>query len=302
MKDEREDGRERYYWDLTGYLVARGVLSVEEIATANAAIDSVLGEITMREQGTGDSRFLKGTGARWYRGQNLLNLHQPHCEPFRDLLVHPAVVSRLNWMCGPGFRLDHGPQFNNAVKGTEGLSMHGADEPHREFVAYHHQNGESYCGGVTVTWNLTDCPAGGGGFACVPGSHKSQFRMPPKVRNSDEVERMVIQPEIRAGDVLFFMDGAQTHGSHPWRNDHDRRSILYKYAARSTTRQGPSRKLCEPEIYWGEETVAEMTPVERAVMYGPASAPGSDRLFLDVDEEGSVFLEKGLRTSGKYRR
>ena len=96
MKDERENGRERYFWDLTGYLVVHGVLSSGEIAAANAVIVSLLGHITMGEQGTGDSRFLKGTGARWYRGQNLLNLPQPHCEVFRDLLVHPAVVSRLN--------------------------------------------------------------------------------------------------------------------------------------------------------------------------------------------------------------
>ncbi len=295
MENQKADRRERYFWDLTGYLVVRGVIGAKEIAAANAAIDTVLEQIVMGAQSTGDSRFLKGTGPRWYSGQNLLNLQKPHCEPFRNLLVHPAVVMRLNWMCGPGFRLDHGPQFNNAVKGTEGLRMHGSGEPHREYVAYHHQDGEGYCGGVTVTWNLTDCPAGGGGFACVPGSHKSQIRMPPTVRNSDGTEGIVIQPEIKAGDVLFFMDGAQTHGSHPWRNDHDRRSILYKYATRSATRGGPSRELCEPGIYWGEETVEDMTPVERAVMFGPASAPGSDEMFLDIDGEGAVSVGKPTR-------
>lgn len=302
MKAERADQRERYFWDLTGYLIVRAVLTSEEIIAANKAIDSILEQIGTRQKGTGESRFLKGTGARWYRGQSLLNLPNPHCAPFRNLLAHPVVVSRLNWMCGAGFRLDHGPQFNNATKGTEGLRMHGAGEPHREFVAYHHQNGESYCGGVTVTWNLTDCPAGGGGFTCAPGSHKSGFRMPDAVRYSDEPERAIVQPEINAGDVLFFMDGAQTHGTHPWQNDHDRRSILYKYAARTATRGGPSRELCLPEVYWGEEMVADMTPEERAVMFGPASAPGNDEMFLNVDDEGSVFLEKPKGSSGKYTR
>jgi ectoine hydroxylase-related dioxygenase (phytanoyl-CoA dioxygenase family) len=292
MKVKKEDRRERYFWDLTGYLIVSGVLTADEIAAANAAIDTVVERVDMQHDVTGDSQFLKGTGARWYLGENLLNLPKPHCESFRNLLAHPVVVSRLNWMCGPGFRLDHGPQFNNAVKGTEGLVMHGAGEPHREYVAYHHQDGESYCGGVTVTWNLNDCPAGGGGFACAPGSHKSQFRMPDAVRHCDENQGTVIQPEIKAGDVLFFMDGAQTHGTHPWRNDHDRRSILYKYATRTATRGGPSSEVCAPEIYWGEETVADMTPVERAVMYGPASAPGTDKMFLVVDDNGSVFLEK----------
>ena len=106
--------------------------------------------------------FCGGTGSRWAHGTSLLELPRPYCDPVRDLLAHPVVVKYLNVMCGAGFRLDHGPQFNNAVKGTAGLVLHGAGEPHREYVAYHHQNGEMYCGGVTVTWNLTDCPAGKG--------------------------------------------------------------------------------------------------------------------------------------------
>ncbi len=287
------DHRERYFWDLTGYLVVPEVLTPEEMAAANQAIDSLLDRVGMGERGSGteDSSFLQGTGARWYHGENLLVLPKPHCDPFRGLLAHPAVVSRLNWMCGPGFRLDHGPQFNNAIKGTEGLRLHGAGEPHREFVAYHHQKGESYCGGVTVTWNLTDCPAGGGGFACTPGSHKSQFPMPQEVRTSDESEGAVVQPEIRAGDILFFMDGAQTHGTHPWRNAHERRSILYKYAGRTATRGGPSSTVCPPEIYWGEELVARMSSEERAVMFGPCSAPGREDMYLLVDEDGTVRLE-----------
>ena len=235
---------------------------------------------------------MQGTGPRWYHGDNLLNLPKPHCEPFRLLLAHPVVVNRLNWMCGRGFRLDHGPQFNNAVEGTAGLTMHGAAEPHREYVAYHHQNGQGYCGGVTVTWNLTDCPAGGGGFACAPGSHKARFSMPKDVRNSDEMEGAIVQPEVKAGDVLFFMDGAQTHGSHPWRNAHERRSILYKYAGRTATRQGPSREVCAPEVYWGEEWVAGMSAEERAVMFGPCSAPGREDMYLLVGEDGVVRLEK----------
>ena len=194
-------------------------------------------------------------------------------------------------MCGAGFRLDHGPQFNNAVRGTAGLTLHGAGEPHREYVAYHHQNGEMHCGGVTVTWNLTDCPEGKGGFASVPGSHKSKFPMPIGVRNCDEDMGAVANPGIRAGDVLFFMDGAQTHGTHPWQNDHDRRSILFKYASRTATRQGPSREVCQPEIFWDRDIVDGMSMQERAVMFGPCSAPPSDEMFLVVEDDGAVRLE-----------
>jgi CHASE3 domain sensor protein len=33
------DARERYFWDLTGYLVVRQVLTADEVAEANEAID-----------------------------------------------------------------------------------------------------------------------------------------------------------------------------------------------------------------------------------------------------------------------
>lgn len=101
----------------------------------------------------------------------------------------------------------------------------------------------------------------------------------------------VANPGIRAGDVLFFMDGAQSHGTHPWQNDHDRRSILFKYASRTATRQGPSNAVCHPEIFWDRDIVDGMSMEERAVMYGPCSAPPSDEMFLVVEDDGAVRLE-----------
>lgn len=287
------DEKERYFWDLQGHLIVRNVLSSEALKALNDALDYVIesGAINQSEEnrGAADSTFLKGAGSRWAHGTNLLNLPKPHCEPVRQLLAHPQVVARLNVMCGKGFRLDHGPQFNNAIKGTAGLTLHGAGDPHRDYVAYHHQNGNTYCGGVTVTWNLTDCPENKGGFACVPGSHKSKYPMPKGVRNCDEDMGTVINPEIKAGDILFFMDGAQTHGTHPWQNDHDRRSILFKYASRTATRQDTAR-VFEPEIYWDENIVKDMTLEQRAVMFGPCSAPRSTDMNLKVQEDGTVVL------------
>ena len=285
------DGKERYYWGLTGYLIVRNVLSQTEIDEVNAALEVARQGVQERERsGARGSQALAGTSARWYRGDNLLGLPHPHCNAFRKLLGHPEILSRLRVMCGRGFRLDHGPQFNNAIKGTEGLTLHGAGAPHRDMVAYKHQSGETYCGGVTVTWNLTNCPAGKGGFVGVWGSHKSDFPMPQGVRDCTEDLGAAVNPEIRAGDVLFFMDGAQTHGTHPWQNDWDRRSILFKYASRTSIRQDVAR-CAAPEVYWDTPIVEGMTTAQRAVMFGPASAPGRDDMVLKVSEDGTVDLE-----------
>ena len=288
------DPKERYYWDLTGYLVIRNVLSEAEIREVNRALDHVIqsGNVPTGGRSAGDSRSLQGTGARWAMNTNLLELPEPHGQLICNLMVHPEVVYRLNHLAGRGWRLDHGPQFNNAVKGTVGLQMHGRGEPHTEATGYLSQNRALYCGGITATWNLTDCPEGGGGFACSPGSHKSRYPMPDGVRTCDDDGGSVIQPAFRAGDVLLFMDGAQTHGTHPWQNDHDRRSLLFKYASRTSTRSGPSREVYLPEIYWDREVCEGMTSEQRAVMHGPGSSLGRDRaLALVVDENGSVRTE-----------
>jgi ectoine hydroxylase-related dioxygenase (phytanoyl-CoA dioxygenase family) len=284
------DAKERYFWDLTGYLILRDVLSEAEINEANESIDQCADQMHQRpdNEGARDSTALRGVGQKTLF--DLLELKKPYCEIFRRLLVHPQVVMRLNEMCGKGFRHDHGPWVSFSEAGTEGLVLHGAGEPHKPFVAYRHQNGQFYCGGVTVAWQLADCKAGDGGFACVPGSHKAGFPMPSGVQTCDAPMDVVEQPVLRAGDVLFFMDGAQTHGTLPWKGQMPRRSVLYKYAGRTSARTGAAGQLSPPEIYWDEAIVEGMSEVERAVMYGPCSNPGGGQVYLEVDENGQVTL------------
>ena len=189
----------------------------------------------------------------------------PHGQPFRDLLVHPVVVSRLNEMSGPGFRLDHGPWFISTHEGTEGHQLHGAGEPFSAANWYHQQNGVISCRGVTLAWQLTDVDKGEGGFAIVPGSHKSREPLPAGVRSVEKAMGLVTQPVMAAGDVLFFAETA-THGTLPWKGQEERRSVLYKYSERGAARAVGQH--FTPLDRYGEWT-QELTPEEQAVMYGP---------------------------------
>ena len=56
--------------------------------------------------------------------------------------------------------------------------------------------------GLTVfVFNLTDVGQGDGGFACVPGSHKSNFidKLPPDVRAFERRPPYVVQPPSIGG-------------------------------------------------------------------------------------------------------
>ncbi len=272
---------EKYFFDLTGYLVVRGALSAAEVDECNRAIDHFADDITPRDDRPGGlsrgSNKLEGTGRPELYG--MLGWPAPHREPFRKLLVHPVVVSRLNEISGMGFRLDHGPLLISGEIGTEGHRLHGSGEPFAPQVWYHQQNGRIFCSGVTIAWQLTDVDEGDGGFAIVPGSHKTSEPTPEGVNTVDDDMGVVKQPVMKAGDVLFFAETA-THGTLPWKAKHPRRSVLYKYAARAAVRDLGRHFL--PEDRWGQWT-AELSPEQQAVLYGPGVLTRDRVPYLESD-------------------
>jgi ectoine hydroxylase-related dioxygenase (phytanoyl-CoA dioxygenase family) len=53
--------------------------------------------------------------------------------------------------------------------------------------------------------------------------------IPVAVRKLQHPAHYVRQPAARAGDVLIFTE-ALVHGTMPWKADHERRALLYKYS------------------------------------------------------------------------
>jgi hypothetical protein len=125
---------ERFLFDLNGFLVLRGILSPEEVAAANAAVDAKQSLLQSRDTAalrntkagtwphfepsrqwppadlcacvTGSP--LDASGPRLDMG-GMLFWEQPHCEVFRNMLCHPKLVPYITELCGMGYRLDHQP-------------------------------------------------------------------------------------------------------------------------------------------------------------------------------------------------
>ncbi len=197
---------EKFIVDLDGYMLIRDVLSVDEIAELNELIDA------------GDR---KGSPSRWG-------------EPFKKLIDHPKILPCLLELIGPTVRLDHdyaifmskGDTKGN-LHGGEGGGPHGGEGDHW----YKYRDGVMRTGLCVISYMLADAGKGDGGFACIPGSHKSNFlgNIPAEVRRYETQPHYVVQPEARAGDVLFFTE-ALVHGTNPWTADHERRALLFKYS------------------------------------------------------------------------
>ena len=57
-------------------------------------------------------------------------------------------------------------------------------------------------GFVVATWNLTDAGPDYGGFCCIPGSHKSNFKLPQPIADAPEQAPCVIIPSARLAPSL----------------------------------------------------------------------------------------------------
>ena len=162
-----------------------------------------------------------------------------------------------------------------------------------------YQNGRSYCQAVTATWQLRDVNEEDGGFACLPGSHKAYYPVPPGVTTCDDHMGLVKHIGMKAGDVLFFMDGATSHGTFAWNGDLDRRGILIKYSSRSFNRSGG--ELVQPENRWGD-LVEGMTEAQLAVMRGPdrdVFGNNVPRLLIDNGVVDVSYEQGGSLYSGE---
>lgn len=215
---------QQYLFDLQGYLVVEDVLSPEEVATLNALFD---------QQGLPPPGKVQRFGSA-PKGPGFLQWGKPFCE----LLDHPRIMPILRYRLGDCFRLDrlYGMYMRDGMPRGRLHADYGAMSPTSGSVPgeyFHPRHTELIQGFTVVTWNLADTGPDTGGFCCIPGSHKSNFKVPQKIYDAPEKAPCVVIPSAPAGSVTLFTE-ALTHGTAAWGGKHERRSLLYKYCVSHT--------------------------------------------------------------------
>jgi len=252
--------REKFLFDLEGFLVVPNFLTAEEVIRLNEAVDANADQIVDdRNANTMGSALLAGSQKRRIL-KDLLVLPHPWCEPFRELLTHPKLIPYLNTMLGVGWKMDHSPVMFVAEEGAEGLALHGAgNRVPFPAAAYSYANGEMRCGLISVEIHLSPNAEGDGGFAVIPGSHKANFPMPVGVQHCVEDQGIIRNPACNAGDALIFNE-ATLHGTLPWHRKHQRRTLLYRYSPGYLHYAGGYNLTTLPS--WADE----LTEVQRAAL------------------------------------
>lgn len=209
----------KYFLDLQGYLVIEDVLNKDEVETLNQLID----EQALPTPGAAQ-RFGSAPDGSGFLGWG---------QSFVNLLDHPTLMPILRMQLGDAFRLDrlYGMYMRKGMPRGKLHSDYGATAPNSGAIPgqyYPFRDNQIYNGFVVVTWNLADAGPEHGGFCCIPGSHKSNYRMPDQINQAPEDFPSVIIPEAPAGSMVLFTE-ALTHGTAAWTADHERRALLYKY-------------------------------------------------------------------------
>ena len=214
---------QQYLFDLHGYLVVEGVLSAAQVAELNRLVKQRLhseGEVL------GDHMIRFGAAPA---GSGFLEWGEPFC----DLLTHPRIMPILRFRLGDCFRLDriYGISMRQGMKRGGLHADYGATSPvsgAQPGTYFPFRDNQILGGFVVVTFSLTDTGPDHGGFCCIPGSHKSHYKLPERIAESPERSPCVVVPEVPAGSAILFSE-ALTHGTAAWQGSHERRSLLYKY-------------------------------------------------------------------------
>ena len=226
---------QQYLFDVQGYLVIENVLSSDELAALNQCIDDqhlpTPGKVQRFGSAPDGSGFLQ-----WGK-------------PFCNLLDHPKIMPILQFRLGDCFRLDriYGMYMEEGMPRGGLHADYGATSPTAKASAgeyYPFRDNEIHNGFVVVTWNLADTGPEHGGFCCIPGSHKGNYRLPQQIAAAPENSPCVIIPDAPAGSAILFTE-ALTHGTAAWNGKHQRRSLLYKYCVSHIA--WTSRRVAIPE-------------------------------------------------------
>lgn len=238
--------RERYLFDLQGFLVVPDAISPEHRAELDADVSRHL-DAEVDQKATHHRFMSKGPLLGWGPA-------------WRRLIDNPRIMPYLNEFISTEMRLDH--DYADVIRaggGHNGSGIHGGATPFDECFFYLHQNGRIRSALTVVAYALRDVGPGEGGFGCIPGSHKSNYPTPPGCLDFATPDACMATISAKAGSAIIFTE-ALAHGTAPWRGSGERRTVFYKYSPRTIS--WSSR-------YYRAADYTDLTPAQAALLEAP---------------------------------
>lgn len=225
------DETQRYWFDSQGYFVVPGVLDQNLLESLRLTMGPATEQ---HDPGAKEDNPLHWSPA-WRAIMDL-----PMLRPILESLVGNHALKRYrenkngeNFL--PTYRLDHINVHQHVTRGFPGMDLHGGwtAAGGSQFFRYH--DGEFYNGLIVVAFELFDTAENGGGFCCIPGSHKANLPLPAAwAEKGGEAGGLLRGIPAKAGDAIIFTE-TLVHGTLPWRVDAKRQTAFYKYSPHGTS-------------------------------------------------------------------
>lgn len=210
---------------------------------------------------------------------------------FRSILDNPVVMPYLRTLLGAELRLDH--DYCDVIRGGAGpigTVLHGGAVPFRPAEYYWSNGGALRSGLLVVAYNLHDVNPGDGGFACVPGSHKSAFAFPSEWKQLAEPHPCVRRVTGPAGSAIVFTE-AMTHGTLPWNGAHERRTLFYKYSP---------APISWSRGYYDGRDFSDLTDAQRAMLRAPSARPVAEYYEAEPSTMRDPLAELTVRAPRRH--
>lgn len=253
-----------YLFELNGYLIVKGAVSVEDIAEmnawANAHWEYMDGPRRGGNGGCADGDWIGWVETHTYSdadGINFQNIIEAGAV-FERHIDHPAWIEHVQRWINPHNGLSLHETLLN-IRGRDGyIGIHCGGHIPCSYMTFRQANtGEWMVGQINCITALEDIGPGDGPTTLIPGSHKATIPHPKltgdegsRTYRSDEAAGIALgmrELYLDAGDVLLFTDTI-THGSAARTRDGFRRMLLYRYSPRwirSRFNYAPSPELLE---------------------------------------------------------
>lgn len=216
---------EKWFFDLTGYMVLPQVIAPEVVqkmlALGDVWHDLAEDQLPPPLRSYHDPRTLPSTP----RSIDNVIYGDPI---FQELVLNPQIMRVVLTLT------DNHPQliaatYTRNFKDEDDIALHSGHDGGIRLPANDYQaNGDKvFATFINAAVSLVDVPPGAG-FVCVPGSHKSNFPCPEAVTIYDGPP-IIHNVPVRAGDCVIFTE-ALRHGGRGWPLDEPRRTIFVRYS------------------------------------------------------------------------
>lgn len=285
------DDRERYHFDLNGYLLVKEVLTSDEVAAALSAADALESRFASTvdtepkyesnrrfktsyhydaELGTSSYESNNGGGGPQIVVDDFLN-----ADPRFDLFVgHKRTLEYVRELTESPFKIVSSELRYRHRGNITGTHMGGPMDWRNRFVFVGagmlpaHDNSPRYFDLLTVRvlYALHDLPVENGPLCVVPGSHKANFQSP--YGTDPETEPGMVPLPMAAGDALFFTENLR-HGGYPNSMERVRKTVHLCFSPAWVTSQSPAH--LDEEVFVTPQAWERYSDAQRALLPHPGA-------------------------------